>query len=566
MPFEAALLPYGSALVPRGISDTCRLMQESATCRYVRLFRRVVPVIVTGLGILKSTSIASGADVLAYWDFNNSTDSSGFGPDNYVLGSLNTTGTVEVYNPATGMLAPPSQGVFASGASLDLSDLVGTNGGPEMDTWGTFGGTTLNALGDDPAGNSLAIAGYTSNGTYITIDVPTTGHDDINVTYASWESTHGGTSETWQYSNDDVNFTTLTTYQETNDSTWYPAAIDFTSASSTLQNQPMIYLRSTIDGTSSTTGDDRYDNLQVTANQMVSWASAADGDWSNASSWSSASVPTASVDADFNTGSTMPYTVTLTGASSANNLNVQGDTVSVNLAGNTLNVSGTLSVTAANGQNGSLTLCGASSGTAAIVGGLAITTGGLVNVNTALLITSDGGSPATAEAAIQQYIESGEITTTVTGLYVAYADGSDAGLEDSNLQPGQIVIEPDYAGDTDLSGTVAFHDLQILLGNFGQPGFWDQGNFNGHATVDFNDLQLLLGNFNDTASLSYSELAGIENLVGEFGDVAVADSDGSGFSLVVVPEPAAISLLAIALTPALWRRTRRGRHGPADFS
>src|ERR1700683_3329084 len=193
-------------------------------------------------------------------------------------------------------------------------------------------------------------------------------------------------------------------------------------------------------------------------------------------------------------------------------------------------------------------------------GGLSIATSGLVNINSALLIISDGGDPTAAETAIQDYIEGGQITSSFvnsnSGYGVAYADGSDPGLENSNLTAGQVVIEPDLDGDADLSGTVAFHDLQILLGNVGQPGFWDQGNFNGHATVDFNDLQLLLGNFNDTTTLSYSELSGIENLVGEFGYVADANSNGTDFTLVAVPEPASVGLATIGAVGLLKRRRR----------
>src|ERR1700683_3642850 len=163
-------------------------------------------------------------------------------------------------------------------------------------------------------------------------------------------------------------------------------------------------------------------------------------------------------------------------------------------------------------------------------GGLSIATSGLVNINSALLIISDGGDPTAAETAIQDYIEGGQITSSFvnsnSGYGVAYADGSDPGLENSNLTAGQVVIEPDLDGDADLSGTVAFHDLQILLGNFGQPGFWDQGNFNGHTTVDFNDLQLLLGNFNATTALTYSEPAATEAvLVGGAGPDTLINGD-----------------------------------------
>jgi PEP-CTERM motif len=210
------------------------------------------------------------------------------------------------------------------------------------------------------------------------------------------------------------------------------------------------------------------------------------------------------------------------------------------------------------------------SGTVARVGGLSIATSGLVNINSALLITSDGGDPTAAETAIQDYIEGGQITSSFvnsnSGYGIAYADGSDPGLENSNLTAGQVVIEPDLDGDADLSGTVAFHDLQILLGNFGQPGFWDQGNFNNHSTVDFNDLQLLLGNFNGSATLSYSELSGIEELVGQYGFDADPNSNGVGFTLVAVPEPSSIILTLAGFGLLARRRARGRRYGQATFA
>ena len=179
--------------------------------------------------------------------------------------------------------------------------------------------------------------------------------------------------------------------------------------------------------------------------------------------------------------------------------------------------------------------------------------------NDAFVLTYAGASP---EATIQHDIETGSIVSSFVssnpGYGIAYADGSDSGLLDPHLLHGQVVFEPDLLGDTDLNGTVNFHDLQNLLGGFGSPGFWDQGNFNGHATVDFNDLQLLLGNFGESTTLSYSELSGIESLVGEFGDLAVPNANGTGFTLVAVPEPGALGVMAGALTLLARRRREQG--------
>ena len=207
------------------------------------------------------------------------------------------------------------------------------------------------------------------------------------------------------------------------------------------------------------------------------------------------------------------------------------------------------------------------SGGCAIIGGLdfsSIGGGGLANINSALMI--DPRYPfATSDGAIQGYIKSGQIIGTyaaANGLYIAYAGGSDPGVIDPNLLPGEFVVEPDIAGDADMNGVVNFHDLQMLLANFGNLGYWDQGNFNNHPTIDFDDLQMLLGNFSDSKTLSDSELAGIEDLVGQFGYIADANGDNNGFSLVAVPEPASLGLLAVGAT--LLAARRRGCSSPCS--
>jgi len=116
------------------------------------------------------------------------------------------------------------------------------------------------------------------------------------------------------------------------------------------------------------------------------------------------------------------------------------------------------------------------------------------------------------------------------GLTGYLTTGSVATTQPSTLTSTSIV-DPNLAGDANLNGTVNFHDLQNLLGGFGNVGFWDQGNFNSKSTFDFNDLQLLLGNFSGSTTMSASETQSIENLVGEFGYTATPNANGTGFAL-----------------------------------
>jgi hypothetical protein len=139
---------------------------------------------------------------------------------------------------------------------------------------------------------------------------------------------------------------------------------------------------------------------------------------------------------------------------------------------------------------------------------------------------------------------------------VGYADGADGIV--NGLTSGQIEIMPTLAGDAKLQGNVVFGDFQVLAQYFGKSGGWDEGNFTYGATIDFGDFQQLAQDFGATDSaLTSGELASLNSFAAQFGDTLVGNSDGVGFQVVSVPEPASAVLMVAGFS--LLARRRRAR-------
>ncbi len=178
---------------------------------------------------------------LAYWNFNT-----------------NTTGTNNgaSYSPTSGT------------ASLNLVGwtTTGTSGIT------SFGGTTLNALNSDAAGQALALQGGTTtgtpnNGATMVLNFSTSGFEDVILSFATQRTSTGFNSNQVEYSTDGTNYTAF-------GSPYVPASsfsvqtFDL-SAISAIENQSNVWIKVTFGGASANTGNNRIDNIQVNATEVV---------------------------------------------------------------------------------------------------------------------------------------------------------------------------------------------------------------------------------------------------------------------------------------------------------
>jgi fibronectin-binding autotransporter adhesin len=252
----------------------------------------------------------------------------------------------------------------------------------------------------------------------------------------------------------------------------------------------------------------------------------------------------------------------------AGNPVINDGTLDVETSAVTGNLSGTGSLII--GASGTASLKINANTGASSVASLTIGAGSFVDLtDNPFVITSDSGLSAIQSYLTDGYVgkwASGEIessavaqansTQSQLSYSIGYADGSD-GLD--TVPSGEIEILPTLAGDAKLQGDVTFGDFQILAQYFGQSGTsWDEGDFNYGGATTFGDFQLLAQDFSSTSSgLTSSQLAMLQSFAGMFGDQLVPNTDGVGFEVVAVPEPASLAILAGIASATLLRRRRR---------
>lgn len=180
------------------------------------------------------------ANLIAYWNFNSY---SGNG------------------NPTT-LSADLGTGALSFSAGLSDTD---------VDNPAT--GTTLNAVGADPAGNSLSIinGSPTNNGQYIELAFSTAGYEDLVLTYATIGDEPGFAASQWAYSVNGGGFTMFGL--ALNPSTSYAVFTRDFSALAALDDAASVVLRYTFSGGNPGVGNinrtNQLDNIQLNATPLA---------------------------------------------------------------------------------------------------------------------------------------------------------------------------------------------------------------------------------------------------------------------------------------------------------
>ena len=195
-----------------------------------RLTRRLPFNLICAALIFFAASLAARADELAIWNFNDS-------DLNVDHGSGTLTSTINAVNI-----------LFAAG-------------------------TTNNARLGDPAGQALSLQGGTgnaNNGRNITFNVSTVGFTNIVVSFATQGTSTGFNNNQFQYSLDGINFIDFgPPYAPATAFGTLPLVFSL-AAIAGLDNNPDAAFRIVFNGATSSTGNNRIDNVVVEGTSVTS--------------------------------------------------------------------------------------------------------------------------------------------------------------------------------------------------------------------------------------------------------------------------------------------------------
>jgi hypothetical protein len=191
-----------------------------------------VVLILLGVGLFPSSQ--ASADLIAYWNFN---------------ALVNNTNNGNIYGADTG------SGVIF----LDGWDSEGPN---------AKAGTTINALGGDPAGQALGLESDANNGASMVFFFNMAGLIDPILTFAERRNEFGFDSIQASWSTDGVTFTDFGSPFVSPTGVFGLRVLDFSSINA-LDGALNAFIKLTFDGATERFGKNRIDNPQINASTAI---------------------------------------------------------------------------------------------------------------------------------------------------------------------------------------------------------------------------------------------------------------------------------------------------------
>lgn len=179
------------------------------------------------------------ADTTAYWNFNSL--------------SIATASVPGAGGVPTSISASQGTGTLSLSGWAGLVD--------------DFSGSTINVLSSDPAEESLSLVSNAGNGSYIELQLNLADFSDPIVTFATRGTGTGYNLGTWSYSVAGSSFTTISGVNTATTSTTFALATVDLTAIDAVDGQANVRLRYTLSGATNASGNNRIDNLLVSATQ-----------------------------------------------------------------------------------------------------------------------------------------------------------------------------------------------------------------------------------------------------------------------------------------------------------
>ena len=217
--------------------------------------------------LVLATSAFAEADLLSYWNFNNSTKNSVSS-----LGTFKTDPALfgEAYNEETKHLASNTNfnTVFhGDNIYLDLSTLGTDPNASASRGWGVFLDTRANKLRQDDSEGGSLMAGAANNNSHMTFVLSSEGYKDLAFSYA--HRANDASLIQWSFSTDGKTFTPI---KDSDENTAFSKQVINLSGEgglglTQLDNQKTIYLRATLIYPGAPAGTIAIDNFQFTGSR-----------------------------------------------------------------------------------------------------------------------------------------------------------------------------------------------------------------------------------------------------------------------------------------------------------